>query len=97
MVEMLREAGRHAGVEQKARGAALERRQPDGRAPPQHRAEKGAGKAAPAKKGKSKAKPEDLRRQPQFKFPIEGGKAKQPKAAAAPAASSKAKPKRKSA
>ncbi len=49
-------------------------------------AEKGAGKAAPAKKGKSKAKPDDLRRQPQFKFPIEGGKAKQPKAAAAPAA-----------
>jgi DNA end-binding protein Ku len=58
--------------------------------------EKGASKAAPAKKGKSKTKPEDLRRQPQFKFPIEGGKAKQPKAAAVPAAS-KAKPKRKSA
>jgi len=38
-----------------------------------------------------------LRQQPQFKFPIEGGKAKQPKVAAAPAPSSKAKPKRKSA
>ncbi len=50
---------------------------------------------APAKKTKSKAKPDDLRRQPQFKFPIEGGRSKQPKAAAAPAA--KAKPKRKSA
>ena len=47
-------------------------------------AEKGTAKAAaPAKKGK-KTKPEDARRQPQFKFPIEGGKAKQPKAAAAP-------------
>jgi DNA end-binding protein Ku len=58
-------------------------------------AEKSPAKAAPAKKAKSKAKTDDLRRQPQFKFPIEGGKAKQPKAAAAPAA--KAKPKRKSA
>jgi DNA end-binding protein Ku len=61
-------------------------------------AEKVAAKTAPAKKGK-KAKSEDLRRQPQFKFPIEGGKAKeakQPKTAAAPAAS-RAKPKRKSA
>jgi DNA end-binding protein Ku len=47
-------------------------------------AEKGAAKPAAGKKGKSK--PEDLRRQPQFKFPIEGGKAKQPKTAAAPAA-----------
>jgi DNA end-binding protein Ku len=62
-------------------------------------AEKGAAKPAAGKKGKSK--PEDLRRQPQFKFPIEGGKAKQPKTAAAPAAKSapaaKAKAKRKSA
>jgi DNA end-binding protein Ku len=57
-------------------------------------AEKGATKAAPGKKGK-KAKQDDLRRQPQFKFPIEGGKAKQPKVAAAP--TSRAKPKRKSA
>ena len=40
-------------------------------------AEKGSPKSAPGRKGKSK--PEDLRRQPQFKFPIEGGKAKQPK------------------
>ena len=60
-------------------------------------AEKDSAKAAPGKKAKSKGKPDELRRQPQFKFPIEGGKAKQPKAAAAPAASSKAKPKRKSA
>jgi len=60
-------------------------------------AEKGAAKSAPAGKGKSKAKPDDLRRQPQFKFPIEGGKTKQPKAAAAPAASAKTKAKRKSA
>jgi DNA end-binding protein Ku len=61
-------------------------------------AEKGSTKAAPAKKAKGKAKPDDLRRQPQFKFPIEGGKAresKQAKVAAAPA--SKAKAKRKSA
>jgi DNA end-binding protein Ku len=62
-------------------------------------AEKGSAKAAPAKKGK--AKPEDVRRQPQFKFPIEGGKAKQPKVAAAPkvvaAPVSKGKAKRKSA
>src|SRR3954470_24603441 len=58
-------------------------------------AEKGSPKSAPGRKGKSK--PEDLRRQPQFRFPIEGGKSKQPKAAAAPAASGKAKPKRKSA
>ena len=43
-------------------------------------AEKGSAKAAPGKKAKSKGKPDDLRRQPQFKFPIEGGKAKQPKA-----------------
>lgn len=60
-------------------------------------AEKDSGKAAPGKKAKSKGKPDDLRRQPQFKFPIEGGKARQPKVAAAPAPSSKAKPKRKSA
>jgi len=62
-------------------------------------AEKGAAKPAAGKKAKSK--PEDLRKQPQFKFAIEGGKAKQPKTAtatkatAAPAA--KAKSKRKSA
>ena len=56
---------------------------------------KGSAKAAPAKKAKSKAKQDDLRRQPQFKLSIEGGKAKQPKTAAAPVA--KAKPKRKSA
>ena len=42
-------------------------------------ADKGA-KAAPRK---SKGKQEDLRKQPQFKFPIEGGKAKQPKVVAA--------------
>jgi DNA end-binding protein Ku len=64
-------------------------------------AEKGPAKAAPAKKAKGK-KQDDLRRQPQFKFPIEGGKAKQPKVAAAPVSKvaapvSKAKPKRKSA
>ena len=58
-------------------------------------AEKGSAKPAAGKK--AKGKPDELRRQPQFKFPIEGGKSKQPKAAAAPAASSKAKPKRKSA
>jgi len=61
-------------------------------------AEKGA--KAPAGK-KSKGKQDDLRRQPQFKFPIEGGKAKQPKAASAAkataASNSKAKAKRKSA
>jgi len=59
-------------------------------------AEKGAAKSAPAGKAK-KGKQDDLRRQPQFKFPIEGGKAKQPKAVAAPAPSAKAKSKRKSA
>jgi DNA end-binding protein Ku len=63
-------------------------------------AEKGSGKAAaPAKKGK-KGKPEELRNSPQFKFPIEGGKAKQPKVAAAPklvAASAAKGKKRKSA
>jgi DNA end-binding protein Ku len=61
--------------------------------------EKSTSRAAPAKKAKGNAKQEDLRRQPQFKFPIEGGKAKQPKQAAAPAPapSSKAKPRRKSA
>jgi DNA end-binding protein Ku len=58
-------------------------------------AEKGSAKSTPTKKGKSKAKPEDLRRQPQFKFPIEGGKGTQPKVASAPV--SKARPKRKSA
>ena len=58
-------------------------------------AEKGSAKPAAGKKGKGK--PDELRRQPQFKFPIEGGKSKQPKVAAAPAATSKAKPKRKSA
>jgi DNA end-binding protein Ku len=64
-------------------------------------AEKDTAKAAPAKK--SKTKQDDIRRQPQFKFPIEGGKAKQPKAASAAAAkaasapAAKAKPKRKSA
>jgi DNA end-binding protein Ku len=60
-------------------------------------AEKDAAKSAPAGKGKSKAKQDDLRRQPQFKFPIEGGKTKQPKAAVAPASSAKTKAKRKSA
>ena len=58
-------------------------------------AEKGAADGASRKKAKSKGKQEDLRRQPQFKFPIEGGKARQPKQAAA--ASAKAKAKRKSA
>jgi hypothetical protein len=53
-------------------------------------AEKGSAKSATTKKGK--AKQEDLHRQPQFKFPIQGGKTKQ---VAAPSA--KAKPKRKSA
>jgi DNA end-binding protein Ku len=64
-------------------------------------AEKDSDKAAPGKKAKSKGKPDELRRQPQFKFPIEGGKAKQPKAASAAkataASNSKAKAKRKSA
>jgi DNA end-binding protein Ku len=50
---------------------------------------------------KGKAKPDDLRRQPEFKFPIEGGKAKQPKETAAKAketaAPAKAKARRKSA
>jgi DNA end-binding protein Ku len=59
-------------------------------------AEKGAAASGSARsKAKGKAKQDDLRRQPQFKFPIEGGRARQPKVAAAPAA--KAKPKRKSA
>jgi DNA end-binding protein Ku len=53
------------------------------------------GKPAPIRKTKGKAKVDDLRRQPEFKFPIEGGRAKQPKAPAAPTA--KVKPKRKSA
>jgi DNA end-binding protein Ku len=61
-------------------------------------AEKGATK--PAGK-KARSKPEDLRRQPQFKFPIEGGRAKQPKTAAAPVTkatpATKAKAKRKTA
>jgi DNA end-binding protein Ku len=51
--------------------------------------------AKPASGKRAKAKQDDQRRQPQFKFPIEGGKAKQPKVAATPVA--KAKPKRKSA
>ena len=54
---------------------------------------KTAAKPAAGKKGKSK--PDDLRKQPQFKFAIAGGKTKQPKTAAAPA--TKAKSKRKSA
>ncbi len=57
--------------------------------------EKAAAKAPAGRKTKSKTREEDLRRQPQFKFPIEGGKAKQPKQASTPAA--KAKSKRKSA
>jgi DNA end-binding protein Ku len=57
-------------------------------------AEKGTAKPAAGKKGK--AKPDDLRKQPQFKFAIAGGKTKQPKTAAAPAPA-KAKSKRKSA
>jgi DNA end-binding protein Ku len=59
-----------------------------------------AEKSAPKEQGKrtkGKGKPADLQRQPQFKFPIEGGKAKQPKHAAAPATANKAKPRRKSA
>jgi DNA end-binding protein Ku len=60
-------------------------------------AEKGSAGGASGKKTKSKAKQEDLRRQPQFKFPIEGGKGRQPKQASAPAPSAKAKAKRKSA
>jgi DNA end-binding protein Ku len=57
-------------------------------------ADKGAAPKAAPRKAK-KGKQDDVRRQPQFKFPIEGGKAKQPKEAAAPA--SRAKAKRKSA
>jgi DNA end-binding protein Ku len=56
---------------------------------------KGGSEKAPARKSKGKGKRDDLRRQPQFKFPIEGGKGKQPKEVAAPI--SRAKPKRKSA
>jgi len=64
--------------------------------------DKGAAKGAPAAKtkgkSKSKGKPDELRRQPEFKFPIEGGKSKQPKVAASRApAASKTKAKRKSA
>ena len=64
-------------------------------------AEKDSAKAAPGKKAKSKGKPDELRRQPQFKFPIEGGQAKQGKPAAKFAPQQKpastAKSKRKSA
>jgi DNA end-binding protein Ku len=64
-------------------------------------AEKGTAKAAPAKRAKSRGKPDELRQQPQFKFPIEGGRSKQPKVAAAAknaaAPVAKAKAKRKSA
>jgi len=67
-------------------------------------ADKGAadrdGKKAAPKKAKGK-KAEDIRRQPQFKFPIEGGRAKQPKEAATPTAkaapAAKTKARRKSA
>jgi len=53
--------------------------------------EKESGKeGAKAQKGKAK-KADDLRKQPQFKFPIEGGGAKQGKAAAKPAAKPAAK------
>jgi DNA end-binding protein Ku len=61
--------------------------------------EKGSAKAQKTKTRKA----DDLRKQPQFTFPIEGGKAKQGKSAAKPAAKpvdkpvSAAKPKRKSA
>jgi DNA end-binding protein Ku len=58
-----------------------------------------AEKTAPreqAKKLRGKGKSDDLRRQPQFKFPIEGGKAKQAKQATTPAPA-KAKAKRRSA
>jgi DNA end-binding protein Ku len=58
-------------------------------------ADKGAAAKPAPRKAKGKSKQEELRRQPQFKFPIEGGKARQHKEKAAPAA--KAKPKRKSA
>jgi DNA end-binding protein Ku len=62
-------------------------------------AEKGSARGAPAgkTKAKSKAKQDDLRRQPEFKFPIAGGKAKQAKESAAPAAGPRAKARRKSA
>jgi DNA end-binding protein Ku len=64
-------------------------------------AEKGAAPRDQGKKAKGKGKIDDLRRQPQFKFPIEGGKARQPKQAApkvaAPATAGKARAKRKSA
>ena len=62
--------------------------------------EGGTAKSETAKKGpagKSKAKPDDLRRQPQFKFPIEGGKAKQGKEKEVAAPVARSKPKRKSA
>jgi hypothetical protein len=58
-------------------------------------AEKTVAKA-PAGKAK-KAKQEDLRRQPQFKFPIEGGKTKTSKVAAMSSAGAKGRAKRKSA
>jgi DNA end-binding protein Ku len=59
--------------------------------------EKGAAAGGSGKKATSKAKQEDLRRQPQFKFPIEGGKPRQTKQAPAAAPSAKPKAKRKSA
>ena len=95
-------ASRRAGRWRKARrGAAVQRHQSDGRPEAQHLVREGA--AAKAQKTKAK-KADDLRKQPQFKFPIEGGQAKQGKAKPAkPAAKaggqarSAAKPKRKSA
>jgi DNA end-binding protein Ku len=50
-------------------------------------AEKGGAKTS----RKTKGKQEDLRRQPQFKFPIEGGKSKQPKSIPVPKVKSKRK------
>ena len=85
VVEMLQaEAGRRAGVEAEGGRARVERRQPDGCAQAQRRGGERLGQSRAGEEGQVKAKPDDLRRQPQFKFPIEGGKAKQPKAAAAP-------------
>ena len=81
------QAGRHAGGEAEGRGAGVERHQPDGCASQKRRRREGLCqiRRPRAKKGKKgKQARGRCRHSPQFKFPIEGGKAKQPKVAAAP-------------
>ena len=107
VVDMLKrkEAGQPATVERPAAAPenvinlmdALRRSLAEGKgrsAPETKKAEKPPARAASGKKRASAAKPDELRKAPQFKFPITGGKTKETVRAAAEPSKAKARQKK---